>query len=459
MIAPAPSDVVHDNRGTTASILGLAVVSAVAYGFLAFAGDLGKSPAVVLVVHLGLSGAMLVAWGTVRRDRRALRWALIAALGFRLVAVAGPPLLSDDVYRYVWDGRVQAHGFHPYAHSPLDPRLEDLRDEHWSQINHAELKTIYPPAAQLFFLVLGFAGAGPVGFKLAFGVLDFGVVLALVALLRALDQPVHRVVLYAWNPLAVLETAGSAHVEPLGVLLAVVAAAWIIDRRPTLSTLALGAAIQVKILPVLLVPGFLRRAGWRQAAILLLVTLALALPYALTGPAVGAGLFDYAERWERNSVIFPVVRGIIEMMDPAPFLKQGIGRLQEAFPGRDAVWAFLYRHVGPGSLARLVMGVAACAWVGYVVRRRYDAARESLLVLGGVLLLSPTLHPWYLLWVLPFAVACMAPGWLVLAATIPLSYAFPGEVPWSVRVVEYLPAVAAACWFRYRVSSDDDGTR
>ena len=89
--------------------------------------------------------------------------------------------MSDDLYRYLWDGRVQLHGVHPYAHAPEDQALAGLRDEHWERVNHPEVKTIYPPLAQGTFLVLAAVGAGPLGVKLTMGLLDFGVVLALLA--------------------------------------------------------------------------------------------------------------------------------------------------------------------------------------------------------------------------------------------------------------------------------------
>ena len=134
-----------DNPWNARIILGLSAAAAAVYLFLALAGDLRIHPIPYLAAHAALVAAMLAAWRLVGHDHRSLSLALAAALLFRLVATAGAPSLSDDVQRYVWDGRVQLHGVHPYAHAPADEALAGLRDDGWKRINHPEVRTIYPP--------------------------------------------------------------------------------------------------------------------------------------------------------------------------------------------------------------------------------------------------------------------------------------------------------------------------
>ena len=177
-------------------------------------GDLREHLPALLAAEAVLFGAMLAAWRLAATRRTRMAPLLVAALAFRVIAACAPPSLSDDVYRYVWDGRVQLHGFHPYRHAPEDPALDALRDADWTRINHPELRTIYPPLAQGLFLALAAVDAGPLGFKLTLGIADFAVVLSLCALLRTLGLPADRAILYAWNPLAVLETAASARNRP-----------------------------------------------------------------------------------------------------------------------------------------------------------------------------------------------------------------------------------------------------
>lgn len=447
----------RSNRRGAAGILALAILSALLYLALASLGDLRARIHILLPVHGVLILIMAGAWWTVRRSTApTLRLALGAALIFRVVAAFGEPALSDDVYRYVWDGRVQVQGVHPYRHAPDDPTLVELREIDWESINHKEVHTIYPPLSQMLFAALTIVGAGVRGFKLAAGLLDFGVVLALAYLLRALSLPRDRVILYAWNPLAILETAGSGHVEPAGVALVVLAAAWTVADRPFLSAAGLAGSVHIKLLPIVLVPGQLRRWPVRATLVFLAVVVALALPYALTGPAVGGGLFDYAGRWQRNGFFFPAILRAFETMDLTPWLKETIASLQSRWGEGALPWDWLYRHVWPPYLARATAATLAVAWIAAVaLRRRLDAARESLLVLGGVLLLSPTLHPWYVLWILPFAAALCSRGWLLLAALVPLAYlGGDGDVPRWARGVEFIPAVSLMAWdtFRSRLS-------
>src|SRR5262245_39492556 len=180
-------------------VVSLAVACAALYAILSRAGDLRSHLTLYLACHGALCALMVVAWRTVaERGAAAFRAMLLAAVVFRLIASFAPPSLSDDVYRYVWDGRAQAGGHHRYQFPPADPQRAELRDAVvYPRINHPEITTIYPPLAELLFAALAFAKLGVTGFKVAFALMDVGVIAALAALLRALGLPRDRVVLYA----------------------------------------------------------------------------------------------------------------------------------------------------------------------------------------------------------------------------------------------------------------------
>ena len=418
----------------------------------------------IVVTHLVLTLGMLAAWHIVgRAGTTAWRVALLAALAFRLVLVAAPPALSDDVYRYVWDGRVQAAGHHPYTFAPADRVREPLRDDVYPRINHPEVPTIYPPLAEMLFAGLAWTGLGVRGFKLAMALCDIGALAALVALLGALGRPRHHAILYAWNPLAVVETAWSGHVEPVGIALMLLALAAITRGRGVRAAAALAAAVQTKLLPLLLVPGFVRRLKSREVLVLVAVVLVLAAPYALHGPAYGAGVLTYAHHWEHGSIAFPAVLSVYERLDLAPALKAAIAWAQSRWGSADTrVWDVLYRSVWPQELARMTVGLLALGWaIAQSLRPRVDPAHEARLALGGALLLAPTLHPWYLLWVVPLAAAECAGGWLLAAALIPLQYlAGTGEVAWPWRIAILAPPMAWMsvdswrAWRRRRAAPD-----
>jgi hypothetical protein len=428
-------------------VLSLAAAAAAVYAVLRGAGDLKEHFALYLSCHALLLAFMVAAWRTVvSSGEAAFRAMLVAAVVFRLIAATYSPSLSDDVYRYVWDGRVQAAGHHPYKFAPSDPMRAELRDELvFPKINHPEIPTIYPPLAEMLFALLGVAKLGVTGFKFAFALLDVGVIWALLRLLRALHLPRDRVVLYAWNPLAVIEIAGSGHVEPLGILFVLLAIAWLVEGKATRAGIALGAAIQAKLLPLILLPGFARRMKVWALLAMVAVVAGTAAPYAIRGPWYGGGVVAYAHRWEHGAVLFAGVRRFFEWADAAPHVKAGIAWAQARFgTSETALWDGLYRMVWPQELARVTVAVAALTWaVAQSFRRGLDAAAEARLALGGAILLAPTLHPWYVLWVLPLAAAQGTGGWLLFGALVPLQYlAGAGEVPWSIRLAILLPSLA-----------------
>jgi hypothetical protein len=428
-------------------VVSLAVAAVALYAILGTAGDLGEHLPLYLTCHALLLALMLAAWRAVAvTGPAAFRAMFVAAVLFRLIAAAAEPSLSDDVYRYVWDGRVQDAGHHPYKFAPSDPMRAELRDaDVYPKINHPDLPTIYPPLAELLFAALAWLRIGVTGFKIAMAILDVGVIWALLRLLQALRLPRDRVVLYAWNPLAVIEVAGSGHVEPLGIVFVLVAIAWLIEGKPKRAGAALGAAIQAKLLPLILIPGFFRRVRVGALVALFAVVAITTAPYALRGPWYGAGVFAYARDWEHGAVLFSGVRALMEWGEVAPHVKAALSWAQARWgTSETALWDVAYRMAWPQELARATVALAAVCWaIAQSFRLRIDAAHEARLALGGAILLAPTLHPWYVLWVLPLAAAQLAGGWLLFGALVPLQYlAGAGEVPWSIRLAIVLPSVA-----------------
>jgi hypothetical protein len=428
-------------------VVSSALASAAIYAILAGAGDLRAHAALYLAGHALLLALMLVAWRALAAGSPlAFRVMLAAAVAFRLIAAVGPPSLSDDIYRYVWDGRVQAAFHHPYKFAPADPARSEMRDaDVYPRINHPELKTIYPPLAEMLFAALSLARLGVTGFKVAFALIDVAVIWALLALLRALRLPRDRVVLYAWNPLAVIEIAGSGHVEPLGILFLTLALACVVEGKAVRAGAFLGGAIQAKLLPLLLVPGFARRMKAPALLTMLAVVSITTAPYALRGPWFGGGVVAYAHRWEHGAVLFAGVREFLDWVDAEPHLKLVIAWAQgRCGSGQSGIWDALYRMAWPEELARVAVLALALLWAAaQSFRPRPDAAHEARLALGGALLLAPTLHPWYVLWVLPIAAVQAAGGWLLFGALVPLQYlAGVGDVPWSIRLLILVPSLA-----------------
>jgi hypothetical protein len=252
-----------------------------------------------------VAGAPAAAEGRDSADRRGCG-GLLVGTGL------GPPRSSDDLYRYLWDGRVQAAGIDPYRYVPAAPELAPLRDDflwpatsNWcvppgqgedgcTLINRPTVPTIYPPAAQLLFLLLygvSPAGAGAAPAQVMGGLFALAVT---VLLLARLPDP-RRAVLWAWCPLVPLEAASNGHIDVVAAFLTVAALLASRPGRERGGGALLGLAVAVKVTPLAVVPGVLRRRPWVVLAWMSTVVLSAYLPHLVAvGPRALGYLGGYA---------------------------------------------------------------------------------------------------------------------------------------------------------------------
>ena len=390
---------------TTALLpLGLLLVAALgAFGWLhAIAMPLPRLllPAVAFLCY-GAAGLGATRAGASHGAPIALIWA-IAVLA-RLVLLPLPPELSDDIYRYLWDGHVLAQGINPYAHPPAHDALAAIRTPWHGEINHPDVPTIYPPLAQLLFAAVSLSGGAILGAKALWLGFDLGCGLLLQRIAtRTGRNPAPVLVWYLWSPLLIVETAWSAHFDAVGlfILAALILAAgdgrgdpgrrgdrgW---RRPTAMGALLAAATTVKFAPAAALPALIRRRGRATVVAFAAVCAALYLPFAGVGPAaLTEGLRTYARHWSANEGAFALIAAL----------------------------------VGDPVRARIAAGALVLAVVAYVTWRGFPVERALLWIIGAGLLLSPTVHPWYVLWVLPMAALRANHAFLLLGALAFLGY-------------------------------------
>jgi alpha-1,6-mannosyltransferase len=266
-------------------------------------GDFGRP----LHVLAGVAAAFLLVWAAAvawvvwrrPRGRAVLVLVLVVAAGARLVLVFDETPLSNDVYRYVWDGRVQAQGINPYAHAPADPALAGLRDgEIYEHLNRKQARTIYPPVAQGLYRLLYALHPNSVRWtKLAIASLDLVAVALLALLLVQFGRPPSWALVYAWHPLVMFEIASSGHVEGAAVLLVLLAVLASSSQRAALAGVLAGAAGLVKFYAVGVLPALVRPGHWLRAGIAVAVTVVLAyLPFAGAGGKVLGFLPTYFEQ-------------------------------------------------------------------------------------------------------------------------------------------------------------------
>ena len=335
--------------------------------------------------------------------RRTLAVVLLLAGGMRAIPLAWPPFLSSDLFRYVWDGRVQAQGINPYLYLPAAPELMFLRDEeiYGSTNRSEEAPTIYPPMAQVIFAAIGQVWSSITMVKIVMTGFEALTVGCIVVLLRRAALPMAGVLVYAWNPLPLWEYAGNGHIDAASIGFLALAMVVATGRRRGWAGAVLGLAILCKLLPAAVFPAFWRRWDWRTLAGTVAVVAALYAVYTIgAGWHVLGYLPGYAseEGLESGSGFFAL--RAISLFGPLPR------------------WASTL-YIGLAGLALLAL--AARFMLG---RKLPEEAGPRVIVIGaaGAVLTTATTialsphYPWYLGWLALFA--CFVPYRSVLYLSV-----------------------------------------
>lgn len=405
-------------------------------GEVGIGSDDGQTVFVALEVAAGVVWAG-VAWLVLRRrlPGASVAVVLLFAVGMRVAVLAAPPTLSTDIFRYVWDGRVQMAGHNPYMFLPNAPELAPLRDEavypHINRFDYAP--TIYPPAAQALFA--GVAAIWPTvqGMKAAIALLELGSVAILLVLLRIGRRPLYQVALYAWHPLPIWEFAGNGHVDGAALLFIASAVLAAVRLRPGWAGAALALAVLCKLLPVALAPALWRRWDWRAPLAGAAVVAAGYAAYIGAGWRVLGFLPGYAqEEGLGNGSGFVTLR-----------LAEAMGNLP---PGAARAYPFVCLAV----LGALGVWVAFRPWPPDDADR-VRAVGGRALVLGTALIAALSPHyPWYLAFLV--WLGCLWParsvGWLTLTAPLLYMDEQHDRVVWPALMYGPFALLALRDWVR-----------
>ncbi len=343
-----------------------------------------------------------------RISRRVIVIGLVLAAVWHIEFLRLPPGADDDIHRYVWDGRLQRLGYNPYSVVPSDPAVAGLHTPETRTLNNPDLPSPYPAGAQLFFRAVTAIHESTFALKVAFVVCEFAIVFVLLDLLHRNGKGAHLVLAYAWNPLLAIEVAGSGHIDIVGALLLVVSAAALVRRWRATAAVALGLAIAVKFLPIVLLPLYWKRVRIRDAA------LAVAVVALLYVPFLDRSFFNH---------------GRIPL--------GSLGTYVQGFRFNGPVFAILHQVAPPQFLAGLavLVGLVTATW-----QRIRSAAPEwspdlfawDLFAwpMAASLLCAPVVFPWYLLWLLPFLMS--ASTLLIIIWTVSI---IPTYVMWHLRTL------------------------
>jgi alpha-1,6-mannosyltransferase len=352
-------------------------------------------------------------------SRRIIVIGILLAAVWHIEFLRLPPGPDDDIHRYVWDGRLQRLGYNPYLVVPNDPAFAALHTPETRKLNNPDLPSPYPAGAQLFFRAVTAIHESTFALKVAFVACELAIILLLLGLLRG-EQRMHLVLAFAWNPLLAIEVAGSGHIDILGALLLVVSATAVVRRWRPIAAVALGLAIAVKFLPIVLLPLYWKRVRIRDAALAAFIVVLLYLPFLNHGRIPIGSLGTYVQTFRFNGPVFAA----LDRVAPSQLL---------------------------AGMAVLV-GLATASWLRSTTSEW--SPNQFAWPMAACLLCAPAVFPWYLLWLLPFLTS---PSTLLIAiwtVSIGLTYVqwhlrslgHPwGPLPYWVMLVEYgCLAIAAA---------------
>jgi alpha-1,6-mannosyltransferase len=370
------------------------------------ARNFGDRGAPYFMAFLALAGiAYLLAvrefFITQRFSRRVVVIGLVLAAVWHVAFLRMPSGADDDIHRYAWDGRLQRLGYNPYLVVPSDPAVKWLHTPETRNLNNPDLPSPYPPGAQLFFRAVTAIQESAFALKVAFVACEFGIVFVLLDLLRYTRQGVHLVLAFAWNPLLAIEVAGSGHVDIVGALLLVVSAAALVRRWRTTAAVALGLAVAVKFLPVVLLPLYWKRVRIRDATLAAAVVGLLYVPFLNHRRIPIGSLGTYVQNFRFNGPVFAA----LDQVAP-PQLLVGLAVLVGL---GTATWL---RSSAPE------WSPGAFAWPMFAWP------------MAVCLLCAPAVFPWYLLWLLPFLTSSSTLLIILWTVSIGLTY-----VQWHLRTL------------------------
>jgi alpha-1,6-mannosyltransferase len=358
--------------------------------------------------------------------RRVVVIGLVLAAVWHIEFLRVPSGIDEDIYRYVWDGRLQRLGYNPYVVIPSDPAVKGLHTSETRKLNNPDLPSPYPAGAQLFFRAVTAIDESTFALRVAFVICDLGIALLLLDVLRNDRQGARLVLAYAWNPLLALEVAGSGHVDIVGTLFLLVSAAALRRRWRATAAVGFGLAVAVKFLPIILLPVYWKWIRVRDAALAATVVGLLYLPFLNHGRIPIGSLGRYVQSWRFNGPVFAALDQVA-----SPQLLAGLA---------------------------VFVGLATAAWL------RSSSSEWSPAMfawpMAASLLCAPAVFPWYLLWLLPFLTTPST--LLIILWTVSITPTYIvwhlhtlgrpwGSLPGWVMPLEYgCVAIAAAIIWLYR---------
>lgn len=403
-------------------------VTALLYGSFYIVGESAGEVLLFIGVNAVAFLVFTIVYFRLRRSEPVGTVPLVVAFGvlFRLMLVPHDPVASDDVYRYVWDGKVAASGVNPYTYAPNDSALLRLHtSELPAKVNLPEMRTIYPPLAQgAFWAANVMFGDSVAGLKLLVVLADIASLAIILLLTAGVRNRTAAVFLYAWSPLPIMYFGLDGHVDALGIPLVLMSVYFVRKSKVLHAAAVIGLSALAKLYPLFAAPLLFHEArNWKK---IVLPTIPVAMLL------IGGWLF-----WE-----------------PTGGLVESLRVFNRTFAFNGSIFHILYMIIGSNVKTHYASVLLFSGWlmVVFFLSRQYE---ESLfLTFIGFVLCAAVVHPWYLTWLAALLVVRWSPGIFALMGLSNLSnitvYQYRLTGVWQdflpVLLLEYIPVFGLLAW-------------
>lgn len=358
-------------------------------------------------------------------SKKVLTLIIFAGIIFRIILIPTTPIASDDVYRYLWDGKVQANGINPYTYAPNDEALKHLHSELLPEkVNFPHLKTIYPPYSQwIFLLAYLIAGESVLGIKILLLISEIFTILLIYLTLKNFRLNEKYVLVYALSPLPILQFFIDAHVDGFGITLFALFFYFLSQNKLLYSYFALGLSITSKLITLMVYPFLLKGRSIKNFLALIIVptvTVALVyLPYSINGFPFES-LFIFAQKWYSNGAVFTLFQKIFNDNYLSRIFSMSLFFL-------SFIWLYFSKK---------------------------DFIDKAYLIFILFFIFSPVVHPWYLTWLAFLTAINFRWSGIAFISTISIANIYALNYilnkKWEMNdwflLLEYLPVVILLLW-------------
>lgn len=302
---------------------------------------------------------------------------IVTGLIFRLSLFPAIPSTSDDVYRYIWEGKVILNGFNPFTTAPEEEKLKPLRDNNYEKVTFKNIPAIYPPLSQISFAAAYLlTGDNLTGLKIIYFICEIFTLIFLIKLLYLKNVNLNRVILYAWLPLPILEYFVNVHLDPLGIMFLIISIYFIEKEKYLTASAFLAFSVLSKLIAIFLLPLIIKKAGFKKTMVFILSFAVVAaifyLPFIKEDASILTGLISFISRWEFNGSIYNLLKVLFNNSETA----------------------------------RLICGILFIALTIYIFIKYKDFTKGAFYIFLSWAIFTTTLYPWYLGWLAvlnPFA--------------------------------------------------------